>query len=160
MAGCLCAAGPPAVPLPKETAEDAALLAAVAQVESAGNPLAQGDGGRALGAFQVHAAAWMDANAWRARHGAPPIPREAWQDPGGQRAIAFAYLAVCRERLQRAGIAKPTVGQTYLAFTMGPGAFLAIGGDPARAPPAKAAAAGRVFNLYNLLMIPKNGAIK
>lgn len=150
-AGCLAAAGPPT--LPQETAADAALLSAVADVESAGNPLAQGDRDtlgrpKALGAWQMHAAAWQDGNAWRARHGAPPIPRAAWHDPAGQRAVAFAFLSLCRERLQRAGIARPTVRQVYLAFTMGHGAFESVGFDPGRAPPAKACAAARVESLF------------
>ncbi len=44
-----------------EPADDAALLAAIAQVESGGNDSAIGDGGLALGRLQIHAACAADA---------------------------------------------------------------------------------------------------
>lgn len=42
-------------------ADDSALVAAIRQVESGGDDLAVGDGGRARGAYQIHARAWKDA---------------------------------------------------------------------------------------------------
>lgn len=55
MALCLSAA------LAVEPADDAALLAAIAQVESGGRDEAVGDGGLALGRLQIHAACAADA---------------------------------------------------------------------------------------------------
>ena len=39
------------------------LLAAIARIESHGDPNAVGDGGRALGAYQIHRAYWEDGTA-------------------------------------------------------------------------------------------------
>jgi hypothetical protein len=64
------------------------LLDAIARIESHGNPNAVGDGGRALGAYQIHRVYWKDGTQllgvdWPHRDAA---------DPGKARRVVKAYL--------------------------------------------------------------------
>lgn len=60
-----------------------ALLDAMIQVESAGNPDAIGDGGRSIGPLQIQRAYWQDARV--------PWSYHQVKDPAKARATAIAY---------------------------------------------------------------------
>lgn len=73
----------------------AALLAAMAQVESGGNPRAIGDGGKAVGILQIHRCVVLDVNRI---HGTNYTHHDAY-DPHKAQAMAFLYLSYyCSER--------------------------------------------------------------
>jgi soluble lytic murein transglycosylase-like protein len=65
-----------------------ALIAALILVESAGNPAAVGDGGRALGILQIHAAVVQDVNR---RYGTAYRHQDAL-DPDRAREICSLYI--------------------------------------------------------------------
>lgn len=141
--------------MPVEAREKAHLLIltnAIGAVESGMNYAAVGDGGKAVGAWQVHVAAWITANQWREKQGMPKVSRKEWRVPENQRAIAVAYVSWCRERLVDDGILNPTPEQIYLAYSMGYSAAKAIGHSLVTAPRAKADAAERVGNIYRDLV--------
>lgn len=141
--------------MPVEAREKAHLLIltnAIGAVESGMNYAAVGDGGKAVGAWQVHVAAWITANQWREKQGMPKVSRKEWRVPENQRAIAVAYVSWCRERLVDDGILNPTPEQIYLAYSMGYSAAKAIGHSLVTAPKAKADAAERVGNIYRDLV--------
>jgi hypothetical protein len=123
------------------------VLPAVAAVESGHDYRAVGDGGRAVGAWQVWSVAWDTANEWRVKHRMTPISRWRWRDPVAQRSICHALLSWHHERLVANGVPHPTVQQLYLSFSMGHAAFKGIGFNPRLAPARKRDAAERVRNL-------------
>lgn len=92
----------PANITPAESA-DYRFLQALALVESGANPKATGDGNRAVGAWQMHFAAWIDANNWLRSKGRKTLDRSRWREPSVQREVAYAYLQVCKERLAGGG---------------------------------------------------------
>ena len=92
----------------------AALLAAMAQVESGSNPRAIGDGGKAVGILQIHRCVVRDVNRI---HGTNYTHRDA-HDPTKARAMAFLYLSYyCTE--QRMG-RKPTQEDVARVWVGGP----------------------------------------
>lgn len=95
------------------------VLRAISIVESGEDPLAVGDSGRALGAWQMHPEAWKDANDFRAAQGLPRLPRSKWKDPGVQEGVAKAFLCLVQARLARAGVVRPTPGQIALCWNLG-----------------------------------------
>jgi hypothetical protein len=95
------------------------ILRAIAMVESGEDPLAVGDSGKALGAWQIHPEAWQDANDFRAAQGLPRLPRSSWRSPRVQEAMAKAFLSLIQTRLARAGVVRPTPGQIALCWNMG-----------------------------------------
>lgn len=101
------------------TASPDRVLEAIAQVESRGDPTAVGDGGRAVGAYQMHPAAWRDANAYRVAQGSPAYPRNRWREPRVQDGVAKAFLAVLEARLGRDGYQHPTPGLLALCWHRG-----------------------------------------
>jgi len=141
--------------MPAEARDKAHLLIltnAIGAVESGMNYAAVGDGGKALGAWQVHVPAWITANHWREKHGLPKVPRKDWRVPENQRSIAVAYVTWCRERIVEDGIVSPSPEQIYLAYSMGYTAAKAAGHSLVNAPKAKAEAAERVGNIYRELI--------
>lgn len=71
------------------------ILDAIEQVESSGNPNAVGDGGKAIGAFQIHRAYWQDAVEFDPSIGGV---YEDCFDPQYARRIVIAYLTrYCKE---------------------------------------------------------------
>lgn len=64
------------------------LLDAIAIVESNGNPHAVGDGGRALGAYQIHRAYWKDGTKFLG----VTWSYEQAKDPDKAREVVRAYL--------------------------------------------------------------------
>ena len=125
------------------------LVDSIALVESGYNNRAVGDNGRARGAWQMWLPAWLDANRQLKKEGRRTYPYGDWQNAWAQGEVASAYLRLCRERLQGAGVADPSPEQYYLCFSMGFAAFKAVGFDPAKCPAKKLDAATRVRNLFD-----------
>lgn len=148
LAAALAAMTPPE----REAAELMILTNTIGQIESGGNYKAVGDKGAALGAWQMHVAAWIMANKWREANNLPKIPRRTWEVPDNQRAIAFAYVSWCREQLVKQGVLYPKPEQIYLCFGMGPTAFKDTGHNVSKAPAAKRDAAERVATIFNSLV--------
>jgi len=123
-------------------------LDSVAMIESNFNPNAVGDKGKALGAYQLHQEAWIDACKWMEYNDRGVfIDNYSWlidnindswktraKDPVISRQVAKAYFLLLYYRFQKRGI-KPTNIQLYMAYNMG------FGG---------AAQAGFVYDSYKL----------
>lgn len=88
--------------------KDARILHAIAAVESGNDHKAVGDGGSSLGAWQMQAAAWAEANADRRLAGKPEHRRSAWADPFVQHEMAASFLRVIRRRFAAVGKPDPT----------------------------------------------------
>jgi hypothetical protein len=106
--------------VPGLAASDEGLLMAIGIAESRMDHLAVGDGGRALGAYQMHPEAWEDANAHLKAQGKLTHPRAAWRDSHVQKRMASAYLEVIRTRLRAYGIRNPSPGVLALCWNRGP----------------------------------------
>ena len=121
------------------------LTTAVAHVESGMDHAAVGDNARALGAWQMHASAWQDANTWRKAKGLKTYSRSNWRNPVISRTMAKAYLEFIAARLSKYGhvVTPETI---YLAYTVGITAYLRDGIEAAS--PEKVDASKRVGNLY------------
>ena len=121
------------------------LTTAVGQIESGMDHAAVGDNARALGAWQMHSAAWHDANTWRKAKGLKPYARSNWRNPVISRTMAKSYLEFIAARLSKYGH-RVTPETIYLAYTVGITAYLRDGIEAAS--PAKVEASNRVGNLY------------
>jgi len=129
---------------------DSRLLVALAAVETGSHPnprLAVGDGGSALGRYQVHRAAWSEGNDQLAREGRRTYPRQGWRDATAQDMVAAAFLRVIRGRLTAQGIPNPSPAQVALVWTMGYAGAKAVDFNPSRAPAPKRSYAERVAAL-------------
>lgn len=125
--------------------EDTRILQAIGAVETGNDPSAVGDGGKALGQYQMTFASWRDANMQLIREGELTYSFSQWDRPMVQDIVALAYIRVIRARLNGAGVPKPTVQQIALCWNMGFSAALLIDFNPKR---AKGDYAQRVFNIY------------
>ena len=127
----------------KAAQEDARLLNAIAAVESGHVHHAVGDRGASLGAWQMQADAWADANNHRRRLGSVQHPRSSWRDPLVQEEMAASFLRVIRQRFAAAGIPRPTPEQIAVVWNRGWSAAKRIGFRPNDY-------AKRVANVYRL----------
>ena len=145
----LSAAAIAALPMNTTTREaaDWKLLHAIAMVESGVNHRAVGDSTRAVGAWQMHIAAWVDGNAWLKAHGRQTYPRSSWINQRAQEQVAYGYLQVTKERLTKAG-AEVTPESIYLCWSMGFSAFARTGYKPLACPRKRLDDAARVENLF------------
>jgi len=117
---------------PTESIISDKFLDSVAMIESNFNPNAVGDKGKALGAYQLHQEAWIDACKWMEYNDKGAfVDNYAWmighigdqwktraKDPIISREVAKAYFLLLYYRFQRRGI-KPTNIQLYMAYNMG-----------------------------------------
>lgn len=131
------------------------LMNCVAQIESGLDYAGKGDGGKAVGAWQMHISAWSTANQWRSAHGMEVIKRSDWRVPENQKAMAFAYLSWCREQLVKAGIVEPSPQQIYMAFAYGFSAYKKCDLDLEKCPVGKQYDAKRVQNIFDELVNAK-----
>lgn len=99
--------------------KDARILHAIAAVESGNDHKAVGDGGSSLGAWQMQAAAWAEANADRRLAGKPEHRRSAWADPFVQHEMAASFLRVIRRRFAAVGKPDPTPEQIAVVWNRG-----------------------------------------
>lgn len=136
----------PANTVTKEAA-DWKLLQAIALVESGMHHNVIGDGGRALGAWQMHTGAWVDGNAWLKAHGRKTWSRSSWLNKKAQQEVAYGFLQITKERLEKAKV-EVNPENIYLVWGMGFSAFAQTGYDPLKCPKPKLDAAARVENLF------------
>lgn len=114
----------------RQTRVPAALIAAIIQRESGGDPTVVGDQGKALGLMQLHPAATADAG----------VPRSALMDPETNAKAGARYLA---HMLSRFADPRQAIG----AYNAGPGAAKQAGGVPPSAQPYVNTVAGTVKRL-------------
>lgn len=98
---------------------DAQILKAIGIVESRMNRGAIGDAGLALGAYQMHLAAWTDANAQLIREGRRAYSRSFWRSAKAQDEVALAYIRVIRNRFRQAGLREPTPAMIAACWNRG-----------------------------------------
>jgi hypothetical protein len=125
---------------------DAKVLAAIGAVEGS-DRLARGDGGQALGLYQMHPEAWSDGNAQLNREGRPTYSRLEWRSATAQDMVASAYLRAIRSRLLARGIPSPSPECLALCWNLGFAGAEAIGFRLSKASPVRASYAIRVGNL-------------
>lgn len=133
---------------PKDQWAMVKLIEAIGHVESGMNYTAIGDSGKAKGAYQLHEAAWKDAQAYYKELGVKLPAYRLWRHPGYQYTAMTGYLNVCTRRMVDAGVKNPDPRQIYLCFSMGFAAFKEIGFKPDAAPPSKLSSANRVLNIF------------
>lgn len=145
----LSAAAIAALPVNVTTKEasDWKFLQAVALVESGVHYNTIGDGGKALGAWQMHVGAWVDGNAWLKAHGRKTWNRSSWLNKKAQQDVAYGFLQITKERLEKANV-EVNPENVYLVWSMGFSAFAKVGYDPLKCPREKLDAAARVENLF------------
>lgn len=129
------------------TTPDERLLDAISSAESDHNPSAIGDSGKALSAYQLHQAAWDDANEYRIKNGLNAIPRYRWREPDAARAICSAYCSLIIAQLKKAK--QPVEPMNiYSVYTYGFGNYKSVGFDPNRLPKHKKQALARFLSRY------------
>lgn len=99
-------------------ASDAALLEAIALVESGQNRKAIGAAGE-RGMYQVGKAAWSDANALLESEKHFHYQWSQWRNITAQDMIAAAHLRILRKRFKADGYPTPTPEQLALAWNRG-----------------------------------------
>lgn len=107
------------MPLAGGAAVTDAFVEAVAQIESGGGRQLVGDGGRAQGAWQMHAAAWKDTTAFRRRQGQPVWSYGHAHTPAVARLYARDYLTILERQLRGALGQEPTGALLYAAYNVG-----------------------------------------
>jgi len=108
---CVCLHG--------QTSQDLIVLREIGVKESNMRRHAIGDGGRALGAYQMHVEAWMDANVQLMREGTSTCDRASWRDADVQDKMALAYLRVIRIRLSKRGYENPSTWMLMRCWNYG-----------------------------------------
>lgn len=132
-------------PADRREAEFQAFVYAVGMVESGMDHGAIGDKGAALGAYQMHAAAWKETNEFLKSVKRPVWPRSQWRNKEAQHTMAYTFLRICERRLIDHGVKNPTPQQVYLVYAMGWESYSKKGSKPTK---AQASAADRVNNLF------------
>ena len=102
-------------------------LEAVAQIESSGGRFTVGDGGRAHGTWQMHAAAWKDTTAYRKRRGEQTWSYKFAHDAKVAKIYARDYLTMLENQLRSASRREPTAEMVYAAYNMGFSRFAGLG---------------------------------
>lgn len=123
------------------------LLNAISWAESKCNPDAIGDDGKAVSAYQLHEAAWHDANLFRIDNGQRPISRDNWRDPNAARQIAASYCDLIHLRLKLAKV-EPTPANIYAAYTCGFASFKSYGFNIKRLPKVKQNGIARMLKAF------------
>ena len=96
----------------------ATLVDRVAIVET-NNRNVTGDRGRALGVWQIHAAAWADVSASRAKRNLSIFPYSAAMDAKIARIYASEYLLIVTQRLDKLLGRTPSYAEIYCAYNLG-----------------------------------------
>jgi membrane-bound lytic murein transglycosylase MltF len=107
------------------------LLDAIAQIESSGRADAIGDGGKARGMFQLHRAAWRDAQK---RNPLVVDYETGSMNPAQSRLAARTYLTILAARFERATSRPPQPGELYAAYNVGFARFASLGFDVTKTP--------------------------
>jgi hypothetical protein len=96
-----------------------ALLDAIGQIESSGGRYTVGDNGRANGIWQMHANAWKDVSAYRARKDLSTWSYRHAHDPVVARIYARDYLTMLEKQIRNALGRGPTPELIYAAYNVG-----------------------------------------
>lgn len=131
--------------LTMKEAADYRMLQAIALVESGANPNAIGDNGNARGAWQMHRAAWVDANRYRKIKGLKSYGWTMWPEVEAQRESALGYIWLLQDRFASDGVDNPDPRSLYLAYSMGYVGYKRAKGNE---PVSKLDAAARVDNIF------------
>lgn len=134
---------------PIDSQENRKTAKCIALVESGNNHLAVGDGGKAIGAYQMHRKAWDDANKLRHAEG---LLRHSWSsrfDPSVQEAMALSYIQWIKRSFYYTYGKLPTPTQVYHAYTMGFTKSKSVDFDMSELPSFKRNAIERFTNLHN-----------
>lgn len=108
----------------------AAVVDDIARIESSGNHAAVGDAGKALGAWQMHRAAWDDA----ARRLNVRWPHTDAHDATKARAIAAEHLRWLCEQFTRKTGKQPSPADQYALWNLGLAGYAKRGWDIAKCP--------------------------
>jgi hypothetical protein len=119
---------------PSLFAVDGQFLDKLASIESSGNPKAIGDGGRAIGMFQFHKAAWQDTSRLRRMAGKAVYPYQDAVDASKAREYAKTFCDSLEARLEKRLGRPPTDGEVYGAWNLGFTGFARRGFDLAKCP--------------------------
>ena len=119
-------------------------LDAVAHIESSGRSDVIGDGGKARGMFQLHRAAWSDAQK---RNPLVVDYVSGSTNPSASRLAAKTYLNILAERFTLNNKRPPTPGELYACYNMGFAGFSKIGFELNRAPKTTRNAAQKLKGL-------------
>ncbi len=104
--------------LTAQAKSDAALLQAIAHVESGMNRKAVGKAGE-RGMYQVGYAAWKDAEDRLKAEGHYRFPWSKWRDATAQDMIAASHLRWIRANFYRIGMTDPTPEQYAIVWNLG-----------------------------------------
>jgi len=104
--------------LTAQAKSDAALLQAIAHVESGMNRKAVGAAGE-RGMYQVGYAAWKDAEERLKSEGHYRFPWSKWRDATAQDMIAASHLRWIRANFYRIGMTDPTPEQYAVVWNLG-----------------------------------------
>ena len=104
--------------LTAQAKSDAAILEAIAHVESGMNRKAVGKAGE-RGMYQVGYAAWKDAEDRLKAEGHYRFPWSKWRDATAQDMIAASHLRWIRANFARVGIPAPTAEQIAIVWNVG-----------------------------------------
>ena len=104
--------------LTAQAKSDAALLEAIASVESGMNRKAVGKAGE-RGMYQVGHAAWKDAEDRLKAEGHYRFPWSKWRDATAQDMIAASHLRWIRANFYRIGMTDPTPEQFAVVWNVG-----------------------------------------
>lgn len=125
-------------------AVDDAFLDKVAMIESSRNPAAVGDGGKALGEFQFHKAAWEQVSASRKAKGKTAHDYSYAHDRAIAREYAREYLGWLERSLEKRLGRKPQEWEIYAAYNRGLGGFAKLGYKFENLPPHTQRACSRL----------------
>lgn len=134
---------------PIDSPENRKTAKCIALVESGNNHLAIGDGGKAVGAYQMHRKAWDDANKLRKVEG---LLCHSWHsrfDPLVQEAMALSYIQWIKRSFYHTYGRLPTATQIYQAYTMGFTKSKSVDFDMSQLPSFKRNAIERFTTLHN-----------
>ena len=123
------------------------LVEAVRQIESSGGRFVVGDGGRARGPWQMHAAAWKDVTTLRAHNGMPTWNYIHAYEPAVARLYARDYLTILENQLRNTLRREPTAELIYAAYNVGFARLESLGFRLERVPRTTRAACARLAPL-------------
>jgi len=134
-----------------------AFVEAVAQIESSGGRFTIGDGGKAIGWWQMHERAWRDTSDFRKRQGLPVWSYRHAPNPKVSKVYARDYLIIMEKQLRHALGPNVTVEMIYAAYNVGFSRFQSLRFLIRNTPATTQAACAR---LGELIATPPNGAKK
>jgi hypothetical protein len=133
---------------------------AVAQLESSGGRWTIGDGGRANGTWQMHAAAWRDTTEYRKRKGLPVWDYSHAHERVASRQYVRDYLAILENQLRSALRRPPTPQELYAAYNVGFTKFESVGFSVRNTPRTTREACAKLSRLLENRRAPDSSTTK